>query len=553
MYQTYYGSDDLLLALGRELSPWSWPGPWLFFWLTSFIWAPPTLWALQWHNRRWSVALAVLVLFFPGITYTYALFDLDLSGWGVFNSWFDFWYNALRMATPCFVFFWFCIGIGLILWVANVVVARKTGHQRSLRSTRYLLAFSACLLLLTAAPTYYLATYKTLEDAVKEGNLELTEKRLRSNLLGLDANTGEVIGISWGGPAKVPLLPFALRRNNVEMVRLLLENGAVVDQINVWGADNPMAVACGQSTIEIVEMLLDYWGDPNEGVHAAARDGRLDVLQLLISRGANVQTMDKNGRTLLDTAAVAGAEDIVEFLSRFDLEYTDYRGLLCRDQLDRFRIVIESGTASKLWNSDEGGFRQELLREATRCGSIRVFDYLLDAGVKPEPLDDGSTLLHLAAENGRTAVAQRLLQLGIDPNALDETGRTPLCRVRYFRPNDVVRILLENGANPNLGRRTKPLTSAVMERNAEAVRLLIEHGAKVDGDPKHPAVFKSLFEQHNSTRGDPILDIAMILVAHGADPLEPVTTDGKNAIERAEELDYPELAAYLRTHVRDAG
>ncbi|MCL4695027.1 MAG: ankyrin repeat domain-containing protein [Candidatus Hydrogenedentes bacterium] len=315
MYQTYYGSDDLLLALGRELSPLSWPKPLAVLALMSFLWAPFALWALQWYNRRWSLALAAIVLFFPGAIYAYDLFDMSLSGWSAFDSWFYFWYSALLKGTNCFLVFWFFSGIGLVLWFANIVVARKTGRHRSFRSTRNLLVFSACLLLLTAAPTYYLAAYKTLEDAVRDGNLELAEKRLRSNLLGANANNGVSTGISSGPVRRTSVLPIAVRDNNTEMVRLLLEHGADVHDADTWPSDRPMMIACRESSLDIVEMLLDYGGDPNEGLHHAADVNRVDVLQLLIERGADVYTVGFEGRNLLDTAALAKAEDAVRFLS----------------------------------------------------------------------------------------------------------------------------------------------------------------------------------------------------------------------------------------------
>ena len=98
-------------------------------------------------------------------------------------------------------------------------------------------------------------------------------------------------------------------------------------------------------------------------------------------------------------------------------------------------------------------------------------------------------------------------------------GYTPLGLAAFFKRGDVVKTLLERGADPSLPSRDQgfaPLHSAVATDAAgserDIVRLLLEAGAdpnaksREGGTPLHSAAFT----------GD--LDIAEMLLAYGADP-----------------------------------
>ena len=78
-----------------------------------------------------------------------------------------------------------------------------------------------------------------------------------------------------------------------------------------------------------------------------------------------------------------------------------------------------------------------------------------------------------------------LIARGADPNYPDPAGFPPLIAALSARRsgrNDIVRLLLERGAD--VGQRGindwTPLHWAVVERNLEAVRLLLAHGADPD-------------------------------------------------------------------------
>ncbi len=89
---------------------------------------------------------------------------------------------------------------------------------------------------------------------------------------------------------------------------------------------------------------------------------------------------------------------------------------------------------------------------------------------------------------------------------------SPLAHAVLHQHNDIVRLLLAKGADPNFVGRSgdTPLVMAVMSGNLEAARLLVDKGAKVDyqGKDKVPLVVKAL-------HGDS-LEIIKLLVSKGA-------------------------------------
>jgi ankyrin repeat protein len=95
----------------------------------------------------------------------------------------------------------------------------------------------------------------------------------------------------------------------------------------------------------------------------------------------------------------------------------------------------------------------------------------------------GWSLLHVAVEHGHAEVVRGLVAAGVDIEATDHSGWTPLClavdadidgaaQAEVPCALTMTRLLLELGANPNGGRGTSPIEIAMDYGHGEAVRLL---------------------------------------------------------------------------------
>ncbi len=122
-----------------------------------------------------------------------------------------------------------------------------------------------------------------------------------------------------------------------------------------------------------------------------------------------------------------------------------------------------------------------------------------------------------AASVGRTArVAQLLDQDAALVNAYSRDGFFPLGLAAFFGHPETVRLLLVRGAdvaqvaqNP---MRIQPLHAAVAGRSFEAIRLIVEAGAPVNG--KQQEGWAPLHEAAHQKN----VELTRYLLAHGADP-----------------------------------
>jgi len=305
----------------------------------------------------------------------------------------------------------------------------------------------------------------------------------------------------------------AVYDGNVDEVRRLLAAGADPAAENVFGA-TPMMLAAQRGDAALIRLLLDAGVDadsPNaEGQTAlmvVARTGSVEAAKLLLKHGADIHARENwGGQTALMWAAAQGQPEMVKALIRAGAR-VDERSTV----RDWQRRVTAEGRPKDMYR---GGLTPLLF--AAREGCIACIDALLDHGADINLDDpDGTTALVMALLNRHWDTAQFLIEAGADVNLWDIYGQTPLYvavdmntlpigrRVEIpsmDRANgeQIVRLLLERGANPNAQLKlrpryrnipndryrdpmivwgTTPLLRAAKAGDLPLMRLLIEHGA----------------------------------------------------------------------------
>jgi len=360
-----------------------------------------------------------------------------------------------------------------------------------------------------AAASSAAAADNSLAGQIQGGHRDAALKMIAA---GADVNAAQ-------GDGTTPL-HWAVYKIDAELTRALLQRGAKPNVINNYGS-SPLAEAVKVADPRLVGMLLDAGSDANvpnqEGQTAlmlAARAGSLDVAKLLVSHGANVNAKEKwRGQTALMWAADAGSAELTRFLigQKADVNAralaTDWPTQMTGEPRNQYRPT--------------GGLTPLLY--AARSGCKDCVAALLDAGAdvnRPNP--DGVTPLIVAIDNFAFDTAKLLFERGANPNLWDWWGRTPLYTAidmntysldayaeRTGPPIvkekttalELARLFLDAGVNPNTqlnmhrpGRGgnsgrfadeiittgATPLLRAAGSQDKEAVRLLLDHGARVD-------------------------------------------------------------------------
>ena len=127
---------------------------------------------------------------------------------------------------------------------------------------------------------------------------------------------------------------------------------------------------------------------------------------------------------------------------------------------------------------------------------------------------DGTTPLHLAVRADDLAKVNKLLASGADPKAANRYGITPLYLACENANPAIIERLLKAGADPNSTSTEGETALMTVARTGvvEAARVLLDHGAKVDGREEwhgQTALMWAVNEEHPAMMKE--------LIAHGAD------------------------------------
>jgi len=243
-------------------------------------------------------------------------------------------------------------------------------------------------------------------------------------------------------------------------------------------------------------------------LHQAAADGNLKEARSLISKGANVNVKDNEGRTPLFYAVENRHTFMCDLLivKGADINVKDADGdtplhhaaLLLRRPYD-FRLAAELARRGADVNATNNQ-RQTPLHIALEGGSSNhkhIASMLLWYNVNVNAKDsNGKTALHLAAQRAveKTwwqSVLWGILAKGADVNITDAKGRAALHIACDYNTEgqDVIRAILERASCVNVNAIDKdgvtPLHIAARRGQMDVCETLINSGAKINAKDKY--------------------------------------------------------------------
>jgi ankyrin repeat protein len=300
-------------------------------------------------------------------------------------------------------------------------------------------------------------------DTKRKGSAALR----RVVIAGVGIGIGLVVGwrqAQWSPSLPVPAehadfaaaLRSAIRAGEHQRVANLLAQGADVETRDEAGETLLMQAAVNADAA-MVRLLLEYGADPN----ARSPQGDPVLLRaihdrakvrLLLDRGARVED-----RIIVSAAGLPGSRPTLELLLR----------------------------AGGRLDVDVGGFTP--LMAAAYCGDLECVQFLLQCGAQVNARTPaGLTALIEATLSGNVAIVKELLARGADPNAWYQLEKpkgpflTPVLAAASLGDAACLRLLLERGADVHVQGGpfdASPLLCAATTGSEETVRLLLAYGA----------------------------------------------------------------------------
>ena len=318
-------------------------------------------------------------------------------------------------------------------------------------------------------------------------------------LLSLQAGDFDKAKLLWEQGAKLtdqdrrsqtPLM-HAVLAQHAEMTAWLISLGADLNSTNFLDM-TPLNLAAGSGSVTCAKLLLEAGAnlDPENGEPVITNAASPEMVRTLISHGADINAVDREGYWLLKSAAEEGdyqfACELLDLGADPDATSTGATALhtaVMHDQLEIVTALLQHGADPNAYDVDSwtplmfaqslecvelllsGGAKigatdncdddviqhhtdpeiiqrlqsagasietqpesfNSLLHTAAQRGDLTLLEYLLNQQIDINtPLQGGVTPLMTAAEQGHAVVLERLLASGADLHACNEQGRTAL-------------------------------------------------------------------------------------------------------------------------------
>ena len=235
----------------------------------------------------------------------------------------------------------------------------------------------------------------------------------------------------------------ACKYGNIVLVEWLLDHGVSMEAMVKRGHKqwSPLRMACEEGRVEVAQLLLQRGAEIDAALLLGlCKSGSHDVLKLLVKHGADVHAMDDRGRTLLHIASQHARPDVV-------------------------KVLIASGADVSKVDEDDSTALDLALTQAGLC-----YDKVPTAYTHVSVVDHADVVRQLLACRAPGSDTKKL--------------STALYDACLYSSIDLIHLLIQYGATvaeAEEGRRQTCLLRAVTantSRCLEIVRTLISYGAK---------------------------------------------------------------------------
>ncbi len=361
---------------------------------------------------------------------------------------------------------------------------------------------------------WYLLEHSSAGDRPKENIVSQAQKKTPAQRRPNAPVTKEDALKNQGQPLDQQLFQ-AIAQRNLQRVKQLISQGADVNAREPNGIRFSVLCQAVGGPLEMVQVLVDAGAEINtprgEGfspLGMAASIRRVDVADFLIQHGADVNLM--SDRTPLMLAAESGALDVAERLlaagadpNIAKLGYTPLKEAIKRENLPMVKLLISKGADVNFPDTWNAAFKQ---------GYQPVIEVLVDAGMR-FPDDPNGTAVQ--AFRGETAQVKEKLP------SMEHSDARPylLWWAAAGGKIDTVQMLLENGVTQRIA---DAFVAACTAGHTPIVNLLLKQNPPLSDRNKQQAFHAAV--EHG------FVDTVRVLLAAGWDPNTPAPFFGGMAL-----------------------
>jgi len=333
--------------------------------------------------------------------------------------------------------------------------------------------------LLIAVSCLTAATDLRLVDAVKRRDTKTAQSLI-----------SERVGLNAAQPDGATALAWAVYLDDVKLADFLIAAGADVNTADEYG-ETPLTLACANGNVSLVDKLLKAGANPNvtrwtgaTPLMIAAGAGSSEAVKLLTAKGAKIDAVEqRKGQNALMWAAAEGHHDVVQTLITLgaDVKSASQSGFTpmifaaAKNDGKSIRHLVAAGAEPT----------PKALHVAFAYRNAAAMSALVESGASPNITDaTGATPLHAAAQLGDADLIRILLKKGADPNAKTNKAMAGRGGGGGFR-----RIIGEQTA----------LHAAAAGAHLDAMRALVAGGA----DPLLQAQLKTTLLMSAASSGKP--------------------------------------------------
>lgn len=295
-------------------------------------------------------------------------------------------------------------------------------------------------------------------------------------------------------------LMVASQNGYVPVVEALIQHGApVLDKNNLGRSSLFLASEAGKPAVVEILLKTDALNTVNEQsssgsfpLYAACKHGHLNVVKLLVEKGADVHQKNNNGWTTLQQTCLKGDLTMLQYLISKGASVNDK----ANDGTCPVYIAVQNGFVSILemlilhgadiTEESNGTDGKTPLMAACPMGHFNTAQLLLKKGATVNAADyKQNTALILASQAGHLPLVKELLAYGANVHAKCNDGRTALMFASQKGHFEVVVVLFAAGALLNdcdsagltALHHVCLSTDITEEKASEIIRFLIACGA----------------------------------------------------------------------------